>query len=166
MACTRVLISLIVIVIVLSGCERATTRRRSSLASTQAPAPPGMALSPPKCAVSDFIRGEPPQDPNADPFGFGERYVNRDRTIWVRREPWRAGPDGNKVIWIRPAGTQLVITGRRLDVPAPPLRVQAPCCYPTGFQVTGLISPTAGCWEISAKAGASELHFVTEVAAR
>jgi hypothetical protein len=38
------------------------------------------------------------------------------------------------------------------------------CCYPTGFQVMGLIFPTEGCWDVTAKAGDSELHFVTLVA--
>jgi hypothetical protein len=113
------------------------------------------------CAVSGVIRDEPPKDPNADSFGFGDWYVNTDRTIWVRGG-FRVG-DGNKVIWIRPAGTNLAITGRRLDAPAPPLLVDIPCCYPTGFQVTGITFPSPGCWEVTARAGTRELRFVTEV---
>jgi hypothetical protein len=58
------------------------------------------------CPASKIILDEPPKDPNADRFGFGEWYVNRDRTIWVRRQEWRIGSEGNKVIWIRPAATK------------------------------------------------------------
>ena len=116
-----------------------------------------------QCAVSKTIRAEPARDPNASPFGYQDWYVNADRSIWVAKQPWQAGAGGNKVIWIRPAGTQLVISGKRLDAASSPLRADAPCCYPTGFQVTGLYFPTPGCWEITAKAGNKELKFVTEV---
>jgi hypothetical protein len=68
-----------------------------------------------------------------------------------------------KVMWIRPQGTKLEVTGRRLDAEAPPMQARLPCCYPGGFQVSGLSFPTEGCWEISAKAGAHELTFVTRV---
>jgi hypothetical protein len=74
-----------------------------------------------------------------------------------------SGGKGNKVLWIRPQGTQLNVTGRRLDADAPPLKVTIPCCYPTGFQATGLFFTTAGCWEVTAKAGSSELKYVTKV---
>ncbi|HYN88459.1 MAG TPA: hypothetical protein VER55_08005, partial [Ardenticatenaceae bacterium] len=108
---------------------------------------------------------QPPKDPNADPFGFGDWYINADRTLWVgllEEQMWRAG--GEKVIWIRPAGSQLVITGHRLDAVAPPVHADIPCCYPTGFQVTGLTFPTEGCWEVTARTEEYELRFVTEVA--
>jgi hypothetical protein len=74
-----------------------------------------------------------------------------------------AGEKGNKVLWIRPQGTKLVVSGRRLDAEAAPLKVRIPCCYPTGFQASGLTFSTEGCWEISAKAGTSELTFVARV---
>jgi hypothetical protein len=75
----------------------------------------------------------------------------------------RASEDGVKVGWFRPAGVLLEISGRRLDGQAPPLEAQVPCCYPSQFQATGLIFPTEGCWEVSAKAGDSELAFVVRV---
>jgi hypothetical protein len=74
-----------------------------------------------------------------------------------------AGEKGNKVIWIRLQGMQLVVSGRRLDSEAPPLKARILCCYPTGFRVSGLMFSNVGCWEISAKAGASTLTFVTRV---
>jgi hypothetical protein len=117
------------------------------------------------CAATEPIRAEPPRDANADPFGTGPWYVNADRSIWAGWDAVRmvAGEKGNKVLWIRPQGTQLVVSGRRLDAEAPPLKARIPCCYPTGFQASGLMFFSGGCWEISAKAGASTLTFVTRV---
>ena len=118
------------------------------------------------CLVTDAVRAEPPRDRNADPFGSGPWYVNADRTIWAGWDAvrMRAGNKGNKVLWIRPAGNQLTVTGRRLDAEAPPMKATIPCCYPTGFQASGLAFPAAGCWEIAAVAGTSQLTFVTSVA--
>jgi hypothetical protein len=67
--------------------------------------------------------------------------------------------------WFRPAAANLEITGQRIDAQAPPLEAHIPCCYPTRFQATGLYFPTAGCWEVTAKAGQSELSFVVWVEA-
>jgi hypothetical protein len=122
--------------------------------------------SSPGCRLTDAVRAEPPRDRNADPFGSGPWYVNADRTIWAGWDAvrMRAGQKGNKVLWIRPAGIQLTVTGRRLDAEAPPMKPTLPCCYPTGFQASGLAFPTAGCWEITAVAGTSQLTFVTRVA--
>ncbi len=120
---------------------------------------------PPACPASEAMRAVPPRDPNADPFGPGPWYINADRSIWAGWDAVRmvAGPKGNKVLWIRPQGTQLSVSGRRLDADAPPLTARIPCCYPTGFQSSHLSFSTEGCWEISAKAGTSELTFVTRV---
>jgi len=119
---------------------------------------------PSTCPATEAIRAEPPRDPNADPFGVGPWYVNADRTIWgsagVRLV---AGPKGNKVLWIRPQGTELTISGRRLDANAAPAKATIPCCYHTRFQASGLAFSTDGCWQVSAKAGTSELTFITLV---
>jgi len=114
------------------------------------------------CTESPTIKDQPPQDPNADAFGYGPWHVSSDRKIWANSH-YRAGDDGNKVIWIRPQGSELTITGRRIDGPSPPLRVQFPAIYPWSFQVTGLYFPTPGCWEIVAHAGNSELRITTRV---
>ena len=116
------------------------------------------------CNVTQPIQDQPPDDPNADPFGYGDWYINADRSMWAMLQPgrpWRVG--GEKVLWIRPAGTELTVEGKRLDAEAPPLRAEIPCCYPTGFQVSGLHFPTEGCWEVIATAGNHELRFVTQV---
>lgn len=117
------------------------------------------------CPATEAVRAEPPQDQNADPFGLGPWYINADRTIWAGWDAVRmvAGQKGNKVLWIRPQGTQLTISGRLLDADAPPPKARIPGGYPTGFQASNLAFPTDGCWEISAKAGTSALTFVTRV---
>jgi hypothetical protein len=116
------------------------------------------------CNVTQPIQDQPPDDPNADPFGYGDWYINADRSIWTMLQPgrsWQVG--GEKVLWIRPAGTELTVEGQRLDAEAPPLRAEIPCCYPTGFQTSGLYFPTEGCWEVIATAGDHELRFITQV---
>jgi hypothetical protein len=125
-----------------------------------AAAPP----SAPECPWTKPVLDEPAKVPGADPFGFGEWYINENRTIWTARQSWRAGV-GSKVIWLHPPGTPLQITGRRLDAPSPPLRATANRGYPTGFTVRGMTFPAAGCWEVTAKAGSDVLTFVTPVGA-
>jgi hypothetical protein len=120
------------------------------------------------CPATQPITNEPPDDLNADPFGPGPWFINEDRTVWAgpyaEEYPWKAGANGNKILWIRPEGTELKVSGHRLDADAPPLRADIPCCYPTGFQVTGLYFPTEGCWKVTAEAGKSRLQFVVEIA--
>jgi hypothetical protein len=125
------------------------------------------AKDPPACAVTEAIQAKPPDDPNADPFGYGPWQINQGRTIWATwgMDRLKAGPKGNKVLWIRPAGTQITVSGRRLDATAPPMKATLPCCYPTGFQASGLHFPTAGCWRVDALAGTNKLTFVTRVEA-
>jgi hypothetical protein len=117
------------------------------------------------CEVTKASYDQPAKDPNADSFGYGYWYINADRSIWVGSLPdsqsWHVG--SHKIFWIRPQGTQLTVTGHRLDADAAPLHIDIPCCYPTGFQVSGLIFPSPGCWEVDAKAGKHELRFVTKV---
>jgi hypothetical protein len=130
---------------------------------------------PASCPTSSVARDTAPHDPNADPVGPADWYINADRTIWAGTVPaggWPSGGrlysgsrvvKGQKTYWVRPPGAPLAITGRRLDGEAPGLEAHIPCCYPTGFQIVALHFPTAGCWMVDAKAGASELRFVTRV---
>jgi hypothetical protein len=135
--------------------------------ATAQPTEAATAGTPPAedCPVTAPIYAQPAKDPNADSFGFGYWYVNADRTIWAGPLPdgksWEAG--SQKVAWIRPKGEDLTISGHRLNVEKPHLHAEIPCCYLTGFQVTGLIFPTEGCWEVLAKAGKNELRFITYV---
>lgn len=158
----RILAVLCLLAIVLSSCTLSIRK------PTHSPIPvAGVGSSTPiPCPVTPPLKAQPPKDPNADAFGLAYWYVNPDRTLWAGPLPdsqtWQAG--GEKVIWIRPQGTQLVVSGHRLDAEALPLRAEIPCCYPTGFQASGLIFPTEGCWEVIAQAGKHELRFITQVA--
>jgi hypothetical protein len=115
------------------------------------------------CAATQTEVAQPAKDPNADPFPRGPWYINADRTIWAGWDAATLHEGRNKVLWIRPQGTQLKISGRRLDSASLPVVARIPCCYPTGFQATGLTFASAGCWEVKATAGSSELTFVTLV---
>jgi len=143
-----------------------------SVTSTRVPAqmPAGVT----SCETSPVVRATAPSDPSADPVGPTNWYMNADRTIWVAvpDDGWPSGGTlhsgngvvkGQKTYWVRPAGTDLVITGRRTDAASLPVEAHVPCCYPTGFQIVALYFPAPGCWEVSAKSGNSDLHFVTRV---
>jgi len=39
-----------------------------------------------------------------------------------------------------------------------------PCCYgDAGFQASGVIFPTEGCWQVTGRVGTASLTFVTVV---
>jgi hypothetical protein len=80
------------------------------------------------------------------------------------------GPNGElgmKWAWWRGVAGYLTIEGRRLDAPAPPLIGEVPDGYgPRGFQPSGLVFPTVGCWEVTGRVGDSSLTFVTVVVKR
>jgi hypothetical protein len=123
------------------------------------------------CPLTEAIWVKPPED-NAvlNPPAYGNYFVNEDQSIWA--SAWwtesdefalQAGEEGNKIGWFRPAGAELVVMGQRLDAKAPPLEFEAPCCYPTRFQASGIYFPTEGCWEINAQAEDLKLTFVVWV---
>ena len=110
----------------------------------------------------------------------GERPSPRfhgDENLWTMLWPegtivFRPGgpgfvlPDGSlqmKFPWWRGVQGRLIIEGRRLDAVAPPLRAHIPNGYTSGFQATGLIFPTPGCWEVTGHAGDATLSFVVSV---
>jgi hypothetical protein len=111
----------------------------------------------------------------------GERPSPRhhgDDNLWTQLWPegtvvFRPGgpgfvlPDGSlqmKFPWWRGVQGRLIIEGRRLDADAPALRAHIPNGYgASGFQATGLIFPTPGCWEVTGHAGEATLSFVVSV---
>ena len=159
---------LLTILLVLTACDSSAAmgaaRSAGEVRSTSTVTPSSLPRLA-DCPITRPLRDQPPKDPNADPFGLSYWYINADRTLWAGPVPdkdsWRVG--GNKVIWIRPQGTQLAISGRRLDADASPLKTWIPDGYTTGFQVTDMAFPTEGCWEITAESGKSELRFVVQV---
>jgi hypothetical protein len=123
------------------------------------------------CLLTAPLRIKPPEDSAVpDPPAYNDYFVNEDRSIWASAS-WatQAEPGLNvskewiKVGWFRPAGAELVITGKRLDGNASPLEAEAGCCYPTRFQASGLYFPTEGCWKVIARAAGSELAFTVWV---
>jgi hypothetical protein len=123
------------------------------------------------CQTTAPVWIKPPADAAIpDPAGYDYYFANQDRSIlasawWVGQNTphLRVNAEGNKIGWFRPAGAALRITGRRLDGAAPPLGAQVPQGYPSRFQATDLYFPTAGCWEVTAKAADSRLVFVVWV---
>lgn len=120
------------------------------------------------------------------PDGFNYGNARLRVSLYWPRGVLRAGvlPDGGsyavinrngsiraKVGWWVRDPAKLVIVGKRLDRPAPPLRAHIPAGYgpaydigaSLGFQPTGLTFPTAGCWRVVGKAGTARLTFVVEV---
>lgn len=152
---------LLVLIILLAGCATIPGPTQQTPVATQAGS----------CPVTEAARLTPPDDKAvANEPMKGAYIVNEDGSIWAMawwmesaEYPLRAGEDGNKMGWFRPAGADLQITGRRLDAHAPALEARVPCCYLTRFQSTGLYFPTEGCWEITARAGESLLTFVAPV---
>jgi hypothetical protein len=80
----------------------------------------------------------------------------------------RIGSDGSinsmKWAWYRFKPGEFSITGRRLDATVPPLDAWIPDYGNTpGFQSTGLIFPSLGCWEITGHLDEETLTFVVWV---
>jgi hypothetical protein len=126
------------------------------------------------CPVSSTVFEYPSHGPSVN-HAF---YANSDRTIWATFWGWdfvRRGSDepdpktgyepGRKVLWYKPEDQLLTVTGRRIDGAAPPLVYDIARDPRTRgiIQPSRVYFPAAGCWEIDAKAGASELRFVVLV---
>jgi hypothetical protein len=89
------------------------------------------------------------------PDGSSWGQVNPDGSIWA------------KLGWWRGATGRLTIVGERLDAPASPLRADVPAGYgSTGFQATGLIFPTPGCWKVLGSVAGHDIEFVVLVTKR
>jgi hypothetical protein len=116
MTSAPILTGWIVVLVLFGGYQSAAPGGSGSSAAQQPAGAPARTGAPPPmvCPVSKTTKDQPPRQPDIT-YGSAEWYVNADRTIWVAKNSWQAGSGANKVIWIRPAGTKLVITGRRLD---------------------------------------------------
>lgn len=88
-------------------------------------------------------------------------YRSPDGSIWASEPGLRSyRPSGDKVLWVKPVGSKLLVKGRRLDGDAAPLKVSMPEGYPDDYQASGITFPTPGCWEIEARAGGDPWRFV------
>jgi hypothetical protein len=145
------------------------TQRADEPSPTQAGPPP---TPPSDCPVTIGANG--PAELQQGLFGWSSAYGNA--ALWVGGL-WPNGvivPDprwvdangatGIKFGWWRYASGKLTITGRRLDLAAPPATGDVPDGYgDSGFQATGVIFPTTGCWEITGTVDGVDLTFVTFV---
>jgi hypothetical protein len=76
------------------------------------------------------------------------------------------GPLTVDLTWWRWRPGALVVTGRRLDAAAPPLRATIVSGHgDAGFQPTVLQFPSSGCWEITGRVADGSLTFVSRVEA-
>jgi hypothetical protein len=161
------------VLVLLAGCDgrRPTTRPTAAAPSTT-------AIRPPQPVTLADARRCPVTRPNgAAPPGVGAQAgVNHGNTklwtaLWpggvIRAEPDYVDKDGSihmKFGWWRGVSGRLSIQGRRLDGQAPPLRAEVSDGYgDRGFQASGVIFPTEGCWEITGQVGTARLTFVNFV---
>jgi hypothetical protein len=69
-----------------------------------------------------------------------------------------------KFPWVRLVRGAISITGRRLDGPARPARGDASNGDgPIGFNSSGIVFPTEGCWEITGNIHRHQLTFIVRV---
>lgn len=139
---------------------------------------PGKSGTAGECSITPPNRSTPPRNPN----WFGEssgRLGYGNGTLWtvlwpegmVLAYPDFVHSDGSihmKWPWFRAVAGPVTVDGRRLDAAAPPMPqviLQGPAdgYGETGFHPSGLIFPTEGCWEVTAKVADSALTFVTKV---
>jgi hypothetical protein len=116
------------------------------------------------CTVSEPVQDRPPDDPAASSFASpnGTWYANEARTMWAWWWGKRSVGD-YKVLWVRPVGAQLKISGRRLDGESPPLAANIPSGYPYTFHATAIAFPSSGCWQVEGTAGDARLTFVVRI---
>jgi hypothetical protein len=108
--------------------------------------------------------------PGSFAFGNGKLWTMLDQNGVLIASKDMVHPDGSiwwKFPWWRMVIGNLTITGRRLDATAPPLKSWVPTGYgDTGFQASGVIFPTEGCWQVTAKVAQTSLTFVAFVIAQ
>ena len=124
----------------------------------------GSAVRPVGCPVSTPVTWQPPLAPGRDPLPEGPYFRSSDGRLATAAQPdWQTG--GMKVLWLKPVGSHLAVSGRRLDGEAPPLRAElpGPSAYRGDYEASGVFVPTAGCWEVEARAEGSVLRFVVLV---
>jgi hypothetical protein len=117
------------------------------------------------CPVTPPNGSTPPGQPaSPNRLGNGALWVDLWSDTTTVAAPQADGSIGMKFGWWRGVPGKLTIEGRRVDAPSTPLRAQIRDGYgDIGFQASGVTFPAEGCWEITAKAGAANLTFVTRV---
>ena len=119
--------------------------------------------APASCPVTIPVKADAPRDPNADPIRAGYWHISADRLVWAPAAAPGTVPTFVGRYWVRPAGAALVFIARRLDLPGSPIISTERDGYPTDFYFGSVDVPADGCWEITARTGASSVTFVTEI---
>lgn len=138
--------------------------RASSPISSATDEPYSSSTSAASCPIT-----RPPDPPMTPPPSIMETTIVPNMFWYGNEGLWVVLPvDGvmwsRKVMWWRTIPGQLSIEGKRLDAPSPPLEASIPAGYgDIGFQASGVVFPTTGCWEIIGKITDKELHFVVMV---
>ena len=137
----------------LASMELASDSSGSSCPVTPPPSPPFVPPAAVTLFAGSFWHGTAAlwTEPRID----GVWRVSSDKVFW-----WSEGYD-----WRRELQPDLVVTGRRLDGPAPPLIASAATHAINAADIgtamlVGVTLPTPGCWEISGRYKASALTFV------
>lgn len=154
--------------LLVAGIGLGLTRGLFGFGHMASPSTPG---SPITCPVTQPNGVEPPpgEMPSGLYYGNAQLITGLDPAGVINAKPMDMQGDGSAGIkwgWWRGTGVKAAITadGHRLDQTGPPLRIDIPAGYGlSGFQVAGLYFPTPGCWEVTARAGAAKLTFVTLV---
>jgi hypothetical protein len=129
------------------------------------------------CPVTTPNGSKPPRQPRTVRWhGNGmlwAAWLNPDGVYSVPRD--QVGPDGSigsKLYWATsPPGSAPAISGRRLDAPAPPLRMLAANMgsFSGAFDpswATPVVFPTPGCWRVIARVNDVSLTYAVDVRVR
>lgn len=143
-----------------TGASAVATAEREASAGMPATAFVDCPVTPP--VLADPPEPEQPEGMRRDSLGLAWWYISGDGLLWVGAEPYRE-TGGNKVLWLKPIDATLTVTGHPLNAGSPALIVHIPDGYPGDYQASGIFFPTAGCWEVTARADDSVLRFVTHV---
>ena len=149
----------------------------SPFLSSPVPAAPAAAVatgSIEDCPITDpFIATRPiPRNEWRDAFAAGGAWFMStpkstwtvgvlDDQLWFDAQPgyWTGDGRSQKALWLKPVGSTLEVTGRRLDGDGF-LTSDVSGDYLGDFQASGLTFSSAGCWEVEARAGDARLHFI------
>jgi hypothetical protein len=120
------------------------------------------------CEITEPSTSVPAVDQEGFPFPRGRWYINAERTMWagifaLAGRALEADGPGHSILWIRPAGADLSVTGQRLDGASPPMRAVLGLVVRDRYVASKVHFPVPGCWEITAIAGGSRLSFVARV---
>lgn len=123
----------------LAGSPEPTARRAPACEATS----PTQAPEPTRSPLSPLHR---------DPLPTERWHRSPDGAVWAAASVFEGlGAGRAKVLWIKPVGARLEVTGQRLDGLSPPLQAELPEGYPGDFQASVLVFPSEGCWVVEAR---------------